>query len=102
MNSSMACPYDSCELAAASEFRTAFFDCSRSGSRSIDLARERFFVFFQRPILAASCAAFSMVVHLAGYGPERRFWCRTLGALEWSTLLFPLRATSSRYIIYEW
>src|SRR2546429_1159304 len=26
MNSSMACPYDSCELAAASEFRTAFLD----------------------------------------------------------------------------
>ena len=73
MNSSMACAYDSCELAAASEFRTAFFDCSKSGSRSIDLARERFFVFFRRPILAAPCAAFSMVIHVAGYGPEPRF-----------------------------
>jgi hypothetical protein len=69
----MACAYDSCELAAASEFRTAFFDCSKSGSRSIDLARERLFVFFRRPILTASCAAFSMVIHLAGYRPERRF-----------------------------
>jgi serine/threonine protein kinase len=64
MNSSMACPYDSCELAAASEFRTAFFDCSKSGSRSIVFARERLLVFFRCPILAASCAAYSMVIHL--------------------------------------
>jgi hypothetical protein len=34
MNSSIACSYDSWELAAASEFRTARFDCSRSRSRS--------------------------------------------------------------------
>src|SRR5438128_12698661 len=63
MNSSMACPYDSCELAAASEFRTAFFDCSKSGSRSIVLALERLLAFFRCPILAASRAAISMVVH---------------------------------------
>ena len=31
----MACVYDSCELAAANELRTAFFDCSKSGSRSV-------------------------------------------------------------------
>ena len=30
-------------------------------------------MFFRRPILAASSAAFSMVIHLAGYGTERRF-----------------------------
>ena len=58
--------YDSCELAAASELRTAFFDCSKSGSRSTVLARERLLVFFRCPILAASCAAFSMVIHLEG------------------------------------
>jgi hypothetical protein len=34
MNSPIAWPYDSCELTAASEFNTAFLDCSRSGSRS--------------------------------------------------------------------
>ena len=66
MNSSMACPYDSCELAAASEFRTAFFDCSKSGSRSIAFGLGRLLVFFQRAILAASCAAFSMVIHFEG------------------------------------
>ena len=32
MNSSIAWPYDSWELAAGSEFKTAFFDCSKSGS----------------------------------------------------------------------
>jgi hypothetical protein len=74
MNSSMACAYDSCELAAASEFRTAFFDCSKSGSRSIVFARERLLVFFRRPILAASCAAFSMVIHSEADGLEPRFW----------------------------
>jgi len=63
MNSSMACPYDSCELAAAGEFRTAFFDCSKSGSRIIALALERLLAFFRCPILAASRAAISMVVH---------------------------------------
>src|SRR6266849_1257935 len=66
MNSSMACAYDSCELAAASEFRTAFFDCSKSGNRSIVLGLERLVVFFRRAILAASYAAFSMVIHLEG------------------------------------
>src|SRR5689334_12131383 len=64
MNSSIACPYDSWELAAASEFRTAFFDCSKSGSRSIDLALARLVVFPRCPILAASRAALSMVIHL--------------------------------------
>jgi site-specific recombinase XerD len=34
------------ELAAASEFRTAFFDCSKSGSRSIVLALDRFACLF--------------------------------------------------------
>ncbi len=43
-NSSIACPYDSRELAAASEFRTAFFGCSKSGSRSIVLALARLVV----------------------------------------------------------
>src|SRR6267143_1754424 len=70
MNSSMACAYDSCELAAASEFRTAFFDCSKSGKRSIVFGRERLLVFFRRPILAASCAAFSMVIHLEARDPN--------------------------------
>src|SRR3979409_2079487 len=74
MNSSMACAYDSCELAAASEFRTAFFDCSKSGKRSIVFARERLLVFFRRPILAASCAAFSMVIHSEADGLEPRLW----------------------------
>lgn len=41
-------------------------DCSKSGSRSIVFARERLLVFFRHPILAASCAAFSMVIHLEG------------------------------------
>src|SRR5271167_2236121 len=77
MNSSMACPYDSCELAAASEFRTAFFECSKSGSRSIVFARERLLVFFRRPILAASCAAFSMVIHSEADGLEPRLWLVT-------------------------
>jgi len=66
MNSSMACAYDSCELTAASEFRTAFFDRSKSGSRSIGLRLGRLVVFFQRAILAASCAALSMVIHFEG------------------------------------
>src|SRR6266853_5527040 len=73
MNSSMACAYDSCELTAASEFRTAFFDCSRSGSRSIVLDLERF-DFFRCAILAASHAAASMVVQLEADGFEPRFW----------------------------
>jgi len=89
----MACAYDSCELAAASEFRTAFFDCSKSGSRSIVLGLERlvvFFrksgsrsivlglerlvVFFRRAMLAASYAAFSMVIYSRAEGLERRLW----------------------------
>jgi hypothetical protein len=45
INSSIAWPYDSCELAAASEFNTAFFDCSRSGSRSTVLGLDRFRYF---------------------------------------------------------
>ena len=73
MNSSMACAYDSCELAAASELRTAFFDCSKSGSRSIVLDLERF-DFFRCAILAASHAAASMVVQLEADGFEPRFW----------------------------
>jgi hypothetical protein len=48
---------------AASEWRTAFFDCSKSGSRSIVLALRRFDEF-RRGILAASYAAVSMVVQL--------------------------------------
>jgi hypothetical protein len=63
----MAYPYDSCELAV-------FFDCSKSGSRSIVLALERLFAFLRCPILAASCAAFSMVIQLEGLGREPRFW----------------------------
>src|SRR6266852_1426488 len=73
MNSSMACPYDSCELAAASEFRTAFFDCSKSGSRSIVLHLEPF-DFFRCAILAASHAAISMVIQLKVYSLEPRLW----------------------------
>lgn len=42
------------------------FDCSKSGNRSILLACERLLVFFRCPILAASCAAFSMVIHEEG------------------------------------
>src|SRR5258708_12491142 len=73
MNSSMACAYDSCELAAASELRTAFFDCSKSGSRSIVLGLGRLVVFFRRAILAASYAAFSMVIPLEGKELEPLF-----------------------------
>jgi hypothetical protein len=40
---------DSCELAAASELRTAFFDCSKSGSRSTVLSRECLLVFSDVP-----------------------------------------------------
>jgi hypothetical protein len=69
MNSSMAYPYDSCELAAASEFRTAFFDCSKSGSGRIVLALS-LVVLFRRAILAASYAAFSMVVHVEAKDPN--------------------------------
>src|ERR1039458_6074432 len=65
----MACPHDSCELAARSELRTAFFDCSKSASRSIVLALERFDVF-RCAILAASHAAVSMVVQLETDGLE--------------------------------
>jgi hypothetical protein len=57
MNSSIAWPYDSWELAAGSEFKTAFFDCSKSGSRSTVLGFGRFAVFCLRAILAASYAA---------------------------------------------
>src|SRR5258708_7253458 len=84
MNSSMACAYDSCELAAASELRTAFFDCSKSGSRSIVLGLGRLVVFFQRAILAASCAAFSMVIHFEGQRLERCF----SGAMRRRTIWF--------------
>ena len=59
---------------AASELRTAFFDCSKSGRRSIVFARERLLVFFRRPILGASCAAFSMVIHSEADGLEPGFW----------------------------
>src|SRR5271167_3989661 len=48
MNSSMARRYDSWELAAASEFSTAFFDCSRSGRRRTVLDLDRFVVFCRR------------------------------------------------------
>src|ERR1017187_7103684 len=59
------------------ERRTAFFDCSKSGRRSIVLALERF-DDFRRAILAASHAAVSMVVQLglifykrvSGQGPN--------------------------------
>src|SRR5258708_38186651 len=73
MKSSMACAYASCELAAASELRTAFFDCSKSGRRSIVLGLGRLVVFFRRAILAASYAAFSMVIPLEGKELEPRF-----------------------------
>jgi len=42
----------------------------KSGKRSIVFARERLLVFFRRPILAASCAAFSMVIHSEADGVE--------------------------------
>ena len=57
MNSSIAWPYDSWELAAGSEFNTAFFDCSMSESRSTVLGFGRFVVFCLRAVLAASFAA---------------------------------------------
>jgi|SRR5580692_6395347 hypothetical protein len=43
------------------------------GDRSIVFARVRLLVFFRRPILAASCAAFSMVIHSEADGLEPRF-----------------------------
>src|SRR5579859_214688 len=52
--SSIACPYDSCELAAGSEFRTAILECSRSGKRSTDLGLAHLAIFRRRTILAAS------------------------------------------------
>src|SRR6266481_1247766 len=63
MNSSMAWPYDSCELTAGSEFKTAPFECSSPRSRRTVLGR---FCFgfrefgFAWPILAASSAAHSV------------------------------------------
>jgi hypothetical protein len=60
MNSSIAWPYDSWELAAASEFNTAFFDCSRSGRRSTVLGLGRFAIFCLRAMLAGSYAAGSV------------------------------------------
>jgi len=62
------------QLTAAGEFRTAFFDCSKSGSRSIVLGLERLVVFFRRAMLAASYAAFSMVIYSRAEGLERRLW----------------------------
>ena len=46
---------------------TAFFDCSKSGSRSIVLGLERLDVFLLRREV-------SMVVQLETYGLEARFW----------------------------
>lgn len=66
----MACAYDSCELAAAREFRTAFFDCSKSGSLSIVLVLVRLVVFSD---VGGLPAASSMVNYLDLYGLERRF-----------------------------
>jgi hypothetical protein len=53
--------------------RTVCFDCSRSASRSIVLAFERFDVF-RCAILAASHAAIRRVAQLEAYGLEARFW----------------------------
>src|ERR1039458_7892490 len=96
----MACPHDSCELAARSELRTAFFDCSKSASRSIVLALERFDVF-RCAILAASYAAVNMVVQLETYGLEARFWTARRSAQarremihlpgSWAPRLLPVR-----------
>jgi hypothetical protein len=54
MNSSSACPYDSCEFGDGSEFKTAIFECSRSGKRSTDLGFAPFAIFRRQAILAAS------------------------------------------------
>jgi hypothetical protein len=62
------------ELVAASEFTTAFFECSRSGNRRIVFGFCRFVVFCCRAILAASCAAVSVWSgKLASQLPQRRF-----------------------------
>src|SRR5438093_6314335 len=63
MNSSIAWPYDSCELMAPSEFKTALFECSRSKRRRTVLGRFSFrfrAVGCACPILAASSAANSV------------------------------------------
>jgi hypothetical protein len=44
-----------------------------SGTISFDLARERC-LFFPEVILAASCAAFRMVIHSEADGFKPRFW----------------------------
>jgi hypothetical protein len=63
-----------CELAAPSGWRTAFFDCSKSASRSIVLALERFDVL-RCAMLAASCAARSVwPFNQKLYRPGARFW----------------------------
>lgn len=80
------------ELAAPSEFRTAFFACSKSGSRRIVLDLERLGVFFRRAILAASYAAFSMVIHSKAPGLEARFW-PTSGLPEYPTGMAQLHRT---------
>ena len=51
---------------------TAFFDCSKSGRRSIVLGLDHFDVF-RRAILAASHAAFSMVIQSEADGSEAGF-----------------------------
>src|SRR5258708_32304552 len=73
MNSSMACAYDSCELVAASEFRTAFFDCSKSGKRSIVFARERFLSFSDVPYWRPPAPRSVLVIHSEADGLEPRF-----------------------------
>ena len=52
VNSRMACSYDRRELGDVKLLRTAIFECSRSGNRSIVLGVRLRFEFRMSPILA--------------------------------------------------
>ena len=67
---SIAWPYDSCELAAPNELRTAVRDCSKSGNRKTVLARECFTFFCGCAIHAASLAAHGSMRTASRSGPQ--------------------------------
>jgi hypothetical protein len=56
VHSSIACPYESCEVLAGRELRTACFKCSRSGIRRTFPVQRTFDLFCFLPYPAASFA----------------------------------------------